>query len=142
MQAEEASWQAAGIKITLTTGSFDTVIGTAIPCSGKSCTWAMQNWGGGWVFSPDYYPSGELLFQTGAGSNSGSYSDAKADTLIKQTNFGDSTLAAYENYLTTNLPVVWQPNLRYELTEVQNNLHGVFPQNPLLAINPENWYFS
>ena len=142
MEAEQASWQQVGIKITLTTGSFDTVIGTAIPCSGKSCTWELQNWGGGWVFSPDYYPSGELLFQSGAGSNSGSYSDAKADKLIKATNFGTSTLAAYENYLTTNLPVVWQPNLRYALTEVQNDLHGVFPQNPLLTITPENWYFS
>jgi peptide/nickel transport system substrate-binding protein len=142
MQAEQASWQQVGIKITLTTASFDTVIGTAIPCSGKSCTWELQNWGGGWVFSPDYYPSGELLFQTGAGSNSGSYSDPTADKLIKDTDFGDSTLAAYENYLTTNLPVVWQPNLRYALTEVQNDLHGVFPQNPLLTINPEEWYFS
>jgi peptide/nickel transport system substrate-binding protein len=142
MQAQQASWQAAGIKMTLTTGSFDTVIGTAIPCSGKSCTWELENWGGGWVFSPDYYPSGELLFQTGAGSNSGSYSDKKADELIKATNFGDSTLAQYENYLTTNLPVVWQPNLRYSLTEVDTTLHGVFPQNPLLTINPENWYFS
>jgi peptide/nickel transport system substrate-binding protein len=142
MQAEVGSWQQAGIKITLTTGSFDTVIGTAIPCSGKSCSWELQNWGGGWVFSPDYYPSGELLFQTGAGSNSGSYSNPTADKLIKETNFGDSTLAGYENFLTSNLPVVWQPNLRYALTEVQKNLQGVFPQNPLLTINPENWYFT
>ncbi len=85
--------------MTLATGSFDTVIGTAIPCSGSSCTWELEDWGGGWVFSPDYYPSGELLFQTGAGSNSGSYSNKTADNLIRQTNFGDSTLGAHENFL-------------------------------------------
>jgi peptide/nickel transport system substrate-binding protein len=142
MQAQVASWQQAGIKITLTTASFNTVIGTAIPCKGKSCTWELESWGGGWVYSPDYYPSGELLFQTGAGSNSGSYSNKSADKLIRETNFGDSTLAGYENFLTSDLPVVWEPNQRYALVEVQKNLHGVFPQNPLLTINPENWYFT
>ena len=111
MEAEQAAWQQAGIKITLTTASFNTVIGNAVPCSGKSCTWELENWSGGWVYAPDYYPSGELLFQTGAGSNSGSYSDKKADALIHDTAFGDANLTAYQNYLAVQLPVVWQPNL-------------------------------
>ena len=38
---------------------------------GHVCTWELENWGGGWIFAPDYYPSGEELFQTGARSNSG-----------------------------------------------------------------------
>jgi peptide/nickel transport system substrate-binding protein len=142
MEAEQAAWQQAGIKITLTTASFNTVIGNAVPCSGKSCTWELASWGGGWVYAPDYYPSGELLFQTGAGSNSGSYSDKTNDNLIHDTNFGDSTLAQYENYLAKSLPVVWQPNQAYAVTEIQKNLQGVTPQNPLLNINPENWYFT
>ena len=58
---------------------------------GASCTWEIENWGGGWIYSPDYYPSGEVLFQTGAGSNSGSYSDPTDDKLIKETDFGDAT---------------------------------------------------
>ena len=142
MEAEQAAWQQAGIKITLTTASFNTVLGNAVPCTGKSCTWEIDSWGGGWVYAPDYYPSGELLFQTGAGSNSGSYSDKTNDALIHATNFGDATLAAYENYLAKSLPVVWQPNQAYAITEIQNNLQGVTPQNPLLTINPENWYFT
>jgi peptide/nickel transport system substrate-binding protein len=142
MEAEQAAWQQAGIKITLTTASFNTVIGIAVPCSGKSCTWELENWSGGWVYAPDYYPSGELLFQTGAGSNSGSYSDKKGDALIHETAFGDATLAAYENYLALQLPVVWEPNRVYSLTEVQSGLKGVLPQNTLLNINPENWYFT
>jgi peptide/nickel transport system substrate-binding protein len=142
MEAEQAAWQEAGIKITLTTASFNTVLGNAVPCTGKSCSWELESWGGGWVYAPDYYPSGELLFQTGAGSNSGSYTDKTNDKLIHETNFGSSTLAAYENYLAKSLPVVWQPNQAYAVTEIQNNLQGVTPQNPLLNINPENWYFT
>jgi peptide/nickel transport system substrate-binding protein len=142
LEAQQAAWQQAGIKITLTTASFNTVIGNAIPCSGKSCTWELDDWGGGWVYAPDYYPSGELLFQTGAGSNSGSYSDKKNDALIHETNFGDATLASWENYLVTQLPVVWQPNRAYSITEIRKDLKGVVPQNPLLSINPENWSFT
>jgi len=90
----------------------------------------------------DFYPSGELLFQTGAGSNSGSYSDKKNDALIKDTNFGDATLASWQNYLVTQLPVFWQPNQAAQLTEIRKNLKGVVPQNPLQSINPENWFFT
>jgi peptide/nickel transport system substrate-binding protein len=142
MEAQRAAWAQAGINITLTTASFDTVIGNAVPCSGKSCTWEMENWGGGWVYAPDYYPSGEEIFQTGAGSNGGAYSDKRNDQLIHQTAFGTATLANYENYLAAQLPVVWQPNAAFQVTEFQKNLHGVLPQNPLLNINPENWFFT
>ena len=141
MEAEQASWQQAGIKVNLTVGSFNTVIGNAVPCTGKSCTWEMAFWGG-WIYAPDFYPSGELLFQTGAGSNSGSYSDKKNDALIKDTNFGDATLAAWQNYLVTQLPVFWQPNAAAQLTEIRKNLKGVVPQNPLQSINPEDWFFT
>jgi peptide/nickel transport system substrate-binding protein len=39
------------------------------------------------------------------------------------------------------VPVIWQPNGAYQLTEVANNLRGVLPQSTTLNINPENWYF-
>ena len=77
--------------MTLSTGTFDTVIGNATPCSGSGCTWQLENWGAGWIFSPDYYPSGEEIFQTGAGSNSGSYSNPTNDANIKATNFQNVT---------------------------------------------------
>ena len=39
----------------------------AAPCqSGQPCTNEEGWWGGGWVYAPDYYPTGETLFQTGA----------------------------------------------------------------------------
>jgi peptide/nickel transport system substrate-binding protein len=99
---------------------------------------------GGWVFSPDIYPTGESLFETGAGYNLGSYSDPKADQLIKASyEPGDdtATMKAYVDYLTAQIPVLWTDN-SYSIQEVKTNLHGVAPWNPLSAINPEDWYYT
>jgi len=41
----------------------------------------------------------------------------------------------------TALPVEWQPNAPYQITEVAGNLKGVLPQEPTLNITPEDWYF-
>ncbi len=144
MQSEKSSWAAAGIQVSLSSATFDTVIGTATPCTatGSSpCTWQLENWGGGWIFAPDYYPSGEDLFQTGASSNGGSYSNPTADNLIKQTTQGNADLSAYEDYVAKDLPVVWQPNA-LGVAEISKKLGGVGPPNPLLTLNPENWYFT
>jgi peptide/nickel transport system substrate-binding protein len=140
MTAEKASWATAGIQMTLSQASFNTVIGNATPCP-SGCSWQLENWGGGWIFSPDYYPSGEDIFQTGAGSNSGNYSDPTNDANIKATNVTQTPLTTYENYLAKQLPVIFQPNVASQITEIQKGLSGVTPQNPLLALNPENWRF-
>jgi peptide/nickel transport system substrate-binding protein len=141
MTAEKSSWESAGITVNLSQATFDTVLSNAVPCSGSSCKWTAENWGGGWSFEPDYYPSGEEIFETGAGSNSGSYSDVTNDANIRATNNTNVGLTAYENYLAKELPVVWQPNPAYELTEIANNLRGVTPQNPYGFLSPEDWYF-
>jgi peptide/nickel transport system substrate-binding protein len=100
----------------------------------------MANWGGGWIFAPDYYPSGEALFQTGAGSNSGSYSDKKMDTLIKATTTGNADLGAYSLYGAQQLPVVWQP-IPVTANEINKKLQGV-EISALGNLNPETWYFT
>ena len=141
MQAEKSSWAQAGIHVNLTTGTFDTVLSAAVPCKGSGCGWEAANWGGGWIFAPDYYPSGELLFQTGASSNSGSYADKRMDALIKGTTVGNSDLSAYGVYGAKQLPVVWQP-ITIGATEINKKLQGVTPLNALTNINPENWYFT
>ena len=51
-------------------------------------------------------------------------------------------LYTWQDYLAAKLPMMWQPNGAYSLTEISNNLKGVTPQSPTLAINPENWYFT
>ena len=142
MDAEKSSWASAGINMNLSQQSFNTVIGNSTPCSGSGCTWELGNWGAGWIFSPDYYPTGEEIFQTGAGSNSGSYSDATNDANIKATNTSNVSLTQYENYLAEQLPVIYQPNTVTSLTEIAKGLTGATPQSPLWALNPENWRFN
>jgi peptide/nickel transport system substrate-binding protein len=145
MQQLQSSATKVGIKIDLQGAPFNTVIGTAIPCdAGKpDCNWEMGNWGAGWVFAPDYYPTGEQIFGTGAGSNQGSFSDPKLDELIAATQHSDSpeALQAYARYGSYTVPVIWEPNFDYQETEIANNLKGVTPQSPYLNITPENWYY-
>jgi len=142
MNAEKSSWSTAGINVSLSQQSFNTVIGNATPCSGSGCSWELANWGAGWIFSPDYYPTGEEIFQTGAGSNSGSYSDPTNDANITATNQTSVPLTQYENYLAEQLPVVFQANNVTSLTETAKGLTGTTPQSPLQGITPENWRFN
>jgi peptide/nickel transport system substrate-binding protein len=104
----------------------------------------MANWGGGWSFVPDYYPSGETLFLSGSGANSSGYTNAENDSLINQTltSSSPSALDSWQNYLSTQVPDVWQPNGAYLMTEVTNGLQGVLPQDTTANINPEDWYFT
>ena len=143
MNTEKSSWAQVGINVNLSSASFDTVIGNAVPCTGgASCAWALENWGAGWVFSPDYYPSGEEIFLTGAGSNSGSYSNATNDANIKATYATNANLDQYQDFLAKDLPVVWQPNPAFMLSEIKNTLHGATPQNVFGYLTPENWYLT
>jgi peptide/nickel transport system substrate-binding protein len=145
MQQLQSSATKVGIKVDLRGAPFNTVIGTAVPCDAgrPDCNWEMANWGGGWVFAPDYYPTGEQIFATGAGSNQGNFSDPKLDELISATQYSDSpgAMQAYAQYGSQTLPVIWTPNNDYQLTEIANNLKGVIPQNPYLNITPEDWYY-
>ena len=136
--AEKDEWATAGIHVTLIPGSFTTVAGDAVPSNHK---WEIANYGL-WIFAPDYYPTGELLFQTGAGSNAGSYSDPVADKLIKLTNTSSNNkyFAQYENYLAKQLPYLWQPNT-IGVDEVSKQLTGFVP-NSLDAILPETWHLK
>jgi len=137
---------AVGIKLNLEPKPFNQVTALAagncrvakIPCD-----WDLANWGGGWSFAPDYLPTGEELFQSGAVANSGGYSSPANDSLIQKTLTSNNNqfMNDWQNYLATQLPMMWQPNADYQLTEVSNNLRGATPQSPTLNINPENWYF-
>jgi peptide/nickel transport system substrate-binding protein len=137
---------AIGIKFNLVPKPFSQVTaiaGGSCVVARISCAWDMANWGGGWTFVPDYYPTGETLFLAGSGAYSAGYSDRQNDSLINQTLTSTSNQALYtwQDYLSQQLPVIWQPNGAYQLTEIASNLRGVTPQSTTLGINPENWYF-
>lgn len=132
----------AGINLIMNAQPFNTVIGKAVPCkpSQKACSWQMLDWGGGWIYAPDFLPTGESLFQTGAGSNSGSYSSKKLDKAIEATltSSGTGPLYAYEDMVAKQLPVVFQANA-YTINAVSKHVGGLII-NPLGTLNAEYWY--
>ena len=134
-----------GINIQLIPKSFTEVLNVVYgaACSGTSgCPWELADWGQGWSFVPDYLPTGDELFLSKAANNLGQYHNPTNDKYIKATLDTSSMNAMYkwENYLTSQLPVVLQPEAPAALVESRDNLHiGV--QSPTLAINPEQWYY-
>ncbi len=138
--------QYAGIDLTVKLVPFTQVIGTEFddctyqtPCSG----WDLADLFVGWTYAPDYLPTGEELFSTGAGSNSGDYSNPTNDANTVATSTapnGTQSLAAlfkYEDYLARQLPVVWMPDLPVQLTVYKRDLHGVLPQGIVDQIVPQ-----
>jgi peptide/nickel transport system substrate-binding protein len=102
----------------------------------------MDNWGGGWSYSMDHLPNGDVIFGSGGGDNFGSYNDPTADALIAKTDTVPGSLPQAEDYLAKNLPAIFMPKPDYQLTEVANNLKGVVPQMPTFNMDPENWTFT
>ena len=137
LKSDEAQ---AGIKLDVSSSTFNNVIGEAVPTNKN---WDINNWGGGWIYVPDYYPTGELIFQTGAGSNSGAYSNKSVDALIDATTTtsGVQVMQSYEDALAKDLPVVWQPTFATGLAETATALKGNEPANPFGFITPENWHY-
>jgi peptide/nickel transport system substrate-binding protein len=133
-----------GIDINLEPKTFNGVLaeveGAGCPAAG--CPWQMADWGFGWSYVPDYLPTGDVLFQSGSFANLGNYRDAHNDALIKQTldNSDLGVMYTWQDYLTKQLPVVFQPAAPHALVESVNNLH-IGTLSSTLAINPEEWYF-
>ncbi|MGH3381396.1 MAG: ABC transporter substrate-binding protein, partial [Actinoallomurus sp.] len=138
-QMEQLKSDASKVGVTLDIHGkpFNSVIGEAVPTNPK---WQLANWGGGWIYAPDYFPSGEVLFATGAGSNSGAYSDPKMDTLIQKTQTSNdiNDFYAYEDYAINQLPVVYDAN-EYAVSAISKHIGGV-TLNPLQTWLPEFWY--
>ncbi len=146
MDQLQSSASLVGIKLNLQPKPFADVISTAggnCVVVKAPCNWDLANWGFGWSFSPDYLPTGDELFLCGAVANSGGYCDKNNDALINKTLYSSSLQYMYnwQDYLSPQMPVQYQPLTAFTLTEVVNNLKGVLPQSPTLSINPEDWYF-
>ncbi len=137
----------AGIQYNLIGGSFATVSSIAVPCksSQSTCKWQLGDWGEGWLYTPNFYPAGEVVFETGGGGNTGSYSNSVNDANIRANvgpGGGQAALNRYQNYLTNQVPFIWQQDAPYELTEVKSTLGGVTPQNIYFGVLPENWFYT
>jgi peptide/nickel transport system substrate-binding protein len=118
--------------------TFDTVYGDMVPGT-RNWQLASYEW---WGYDPDYEPTGEEIFATGAGSNNGSYSNPQMDKLITETTTSSSlsVFATYATYAARQLPVIYLPSL-YNTYAVKSNLRGV-TFNPMGTFVPEYWYFT
>ncbi len=136
--AEIADWASIGVQFSHSTATFNSVIAS---CNGSG-GYEICSWGGGWIYAPDYYPSGETLFTPTGGFNVGSYNDAQMTTLIKQTTFGTAKLTAYAQYAAQQLPVLYQPQ-GTGAGEVIKTLKSTigFKPNPLENFMPEYFHF-
>ncbi len=151
--AATAMWQAikseegsVGIDVNLVGQSFDTIIGEAAPCApmGPKCSVQVFAYGGWDYDGPGFEPTGEPLFATGAGSNSGNYSNPTMDKLIQETHTSGSlsVFDQFANYAAEQLPFMWVPETEpYGVQAVTTKLHGV-TFSPLFTLLPEYWYFT
>jgi peptide/nickel transport system substrate-binding protein len=141
----------AGIGLNVTANTFTNVVDDAFSCfegpsAAQECkSWQLAEWGS-WTYDPDYLPTGETLFSNGAVNNAGQYSTTQDDNLIDQTVTARSQQAqnkamyAWQNYLSAQLPVVWQPDTPTLIETIKGLQIGV--QNSALTITPEDWYFT
>lgn len=144
-----------GVSINLTTHPFASVISAAVPCtpSQSTCKWAMNNWGAGWIYGPDYLPTGEVLYAPGAASNAGSYVDptGKMVQLIDATVTGplsqeNQALVNYANYVAEQDPgVIFNPTgvgtYGSVAADVVSKKLGGYAASALGFLTPEDWYF-
>jgi peptide/nickel transport system substrate-binding protein len=151
--AAAATWQAyksdastVGIDINIVGQSFNTIIGQSAPCApmGPKCTVQVFAYGGWGYDGPGFEPTGEPLFQTGAGSNSGNYTNPTMDNLINATHTSNSldVFHQFATYTAQQLPYLWAPNPEpYEIIASSSKLHNVV-YNALFTLLPEYWYFT
>jgi len=142
---EVSEWKTIGINAKTIAEPFNKVVGD---CVSNVATWSICLWGAGWIYAPDYYPSGESLFVPGASFNIGAYSYAPLTAAVKQTTFGTATLGNFANIAAQQLPVLYQPNSTNAYSgsgigEVIKTLKSKigFTPNSLTNFNPEYYYF-
>lgn len=133
-----------GIRITLGQEPFDTLLGDL----SNPSKWTLIYYGG-WIYVPDYYPTGYGLFNTLGGSNQQDYSNSQMDvyTILTHAYFQTkrqslNALFRYENYAAEQLPLIWLPNLNL-LHEISNQVTGALEHiNPTGNWSPQYWNYK
>jgi peptide/nickel transport system substrate-binding protein len=146
VDAEVSEWASIGIAMKVSSAPFNSVIST---CSANSGKWSICYWGAGWIYSPEYYPSGETLFTPGASFNIGNFNNAALNAAVQKTDFGTASLGKFANIAAQQLPDLYQPNTTNDFVaggigEVINTLKSKigFSPNPLETFMPEYYSFK
>lgn len=127
LELMQADWAKEGIRVSLKSEAPSAVRGI-VDNPANSTQWAISA-GGGWIYAPDFYPSGGGLYKAGAGFNFGDYNDPHANALIDATYAGGTPaqvtarFQAYQTYMAQQLPDLWVPTSDY-IWAVSKNVHG------------------
>lgn len=116
----KADWQAVGIDMRLRVLPFNLELAKLHPHGKWDASMIV------WSYDPDYYPSGDGLFNTGGGSNYGDYSNSMMDKLVRDSTEKNSTkfLYQYENYAYAQQPVIFLPYPKYVVKYTQDLTHA------------------
>jgi peptide/nickel transport system substrate-binding protein len=113
--------------------------------SNSDCSWQLADWGGGVYTPPNGYPVEAGYTDCGGNNNHENYCDPAQDRLDSAAASGSATQASYntwEQYVTDQLPMLWEPNADFEVLAVKKGLVGPIPANTTLSVFPESWYFT
>jgi len=114
-----ADWASIGINAMATANTFDDL---ETACTvGSGTQWSICWSGQSWTYEPNFYPSGEQMFLSGAASDWGAYDNPHMNALIEAEMTGMQPLSAFEQYAADQLPVLYMPNLE-NLVETNRSL--------------------
>jgi peptide/nickel transport system substrate-binding protein len=142
---EESDWDSIGFSISKTERPVQTVVGdctAATDTKYEICPIVIS-----WTYTPDVYPSGEVLWASGGASNVGAYSNSIIDADIKATTFGSAKLSKYATDLAKQVPAIWEPEESTVIETVKTlkslKINGVngFVQDPLQNFMPEYLHY-
>jgi peptide/nickel transport system substrate-binding protein len=134
-------WAQEGIDVTIKEEPFTQVIANG---TGDPSQWDLMSWGGGWSYVPDYYPSGDGLFNCGGGANIGGYCSSEMNHLITITTVEGGTPAQiaqrfdeYQVFAAKQLPVLYVP-LPATFYAVSNYVKGFYSNYSAYLGTPPN----
>jgi peptide/nickel transport system substrate-binding protein len=143
-----------GIKLTLTAHPYDDVASAAEHCSAGTglCDWDAENYGAGWLWGVQHYPSGDALVASQSFDNFANYSNKKMDKLIHATVVAKpsqerAAMAKFEKYADAQVPYMWMPDsvgaFGYGTagTLISNKLGG-FTANAFGIVMPQDYYLT
>ncbi len=138
----------AGIDLSLSSEPLNALLPIATQCAGMTqasskCSWDMVYFGAPrFLYEPDYYPTGEDIYATGAADSGDGYSNPSVDRVIAATEAagaGQKQMWAYENAIGNLVPTPFLPTPPYQLSAYKSSLTGVLPQDPLTNLYPQTW---
>ena len=135
----------AGIDIKLVNNVNVFAAAPACKASESDCSWQLADWGGGVYTPPNGYPVEAGYTDCGGNNNHENYCDPAQDKLDGAAAAGSATQAdfnSWEQFVSEQLPMIWQPNADFEVFAVKKNLTGAIPGNTTLSVFPESWYFT